>query len=51
MPGAGSFTMLGIFLIIMAIVVITVGRLLAGVIRDVNRHDAGLSPTSTRRRK
>jgi hypothetical protein len=42
MPGAGSATLIGIALIVLVIVIIVVCRLLAGVIRDINRYDAGL---------
>ena len=46
---AGQATMLGIFLIVAVLVLITVGRILAGVIRDINRYDQGL--VSMKRRK
>jgi hypothetical protein len=50
MPSAGTATILGIFLIVLAIVVVIVCRLMAEIIRDINRHEHGLAPHRKKRK-
>jgi hypothetical protein len=50
MPSAGTATLLGIFLIVAVIVAVAVCRMLAEIIRDINRHEHGLAPHKRKRK-